>query len=247
MQHKGEECNEISFPKEPENTLRSDAMPSLPGERPKLIALFPTVSANMHLRRFPAYVEEVQSGYTRGRIKARRPSKIKREHTQKKLFKSTVQLMPGDMDWMKVNPLQGKRKIDGWWDEADYEIACQVTNSLSSYEKRDSSGKLKAPHCNRFFLVATPHGASTALCQNEYANVDLTTCSALSEFTLKECDMDLPRNTWEEQQSRCSTSLSLCGQVDGIRRPLSRVFPSTAMKDYRDGRRDKFASDDEPH
>ena len=31
---------------------------------------------------------------------------------------------------------------------------------------------MKAPHRNRFFLVATPHGASTALCQNEYANVE---------------------------------------------------------------------------
>ena len=75
---------------------------------------------------------------------------------KRKLFTSTVQLMPGDMDWMKVNLFQGKRKIDGQWDEADYEIACQVTNGLSSYEKQDSSGKLKVPHHNRFFLVATP-------------------------------------------------------------------------------------------
>ena len=48
----------------------------------------------------------------------------------------------------------------------------QVTNGSSSYEKQDSSSKLKAPHRNRFFLVATPHGASTALCQNEYANIE---------------------------------------------------------------------------
>ena len=54
------------------------------------------------------------------------------------------------------------------------------------------------------------------------------------------------RNKREEQQSRRSTSFSPCGQVDGIRRPLSMVVPSTAMKDYRDGRRDKCASDDEP-
>ena len=94
----------------------------------------------------------------------------------------------------KVNPFQGKRKIDGRWDEADYEIACQVANGSSSYEKQDSSGKLKVPHRNRFFLVATPDGASTALCQNEYANVDPTSRSAPAEFTLKECDMDLPRN-----------------------------------------------------
>ena len=99
--------------------------------------------------------------------------------------------MPGDMDWMKVNPFQGKRKIYGRWDKADYEITCQVTNGLSSYEKQDSSGKLKVPHHKRFFLVATPHGASMALCQNEDANINRITCSAPAEFTLKECDMDL--------------------------------------------------------
>ena len=55
-----------------------------------------------------------------------------------------------------------------------------------------------------------------ALCHNEYANIDLTTRSALTESTPLECDIDLPRNNVEEQQSRRSTSLSLCGQVDGV-------------------------------
>ena len=49
----------------------------------------------------------------------------------------------------------------------------------------------------------------------------------------------------EEQLSRCSTSFSQCGQVDGIRRPLFEVVPSTAMKHNRDGRRDECASDDD--
>ena len=118
--------------------------------------------------------------------------------------------MPGDMDWMKVNPFQGKRKIDGQWDEADYEIARQVANGSSSYEKQDSSSKLKAPHHNRLFLVTTPHGASTALCQNEYANIDPTTRSAPAEFTLKECNMDLPRNKREERQSWHAQPVLVC-------------------------------------
>ena len=147
----------------------------------------------------------------------------------------------------RLTHFKEKGKIDSRWDEADDEIARQVASGSSSYEKQDSSGKLKAPHHKRFLLVATLHGASTALCQNEYANVNPTTRSAPAEFTLKECDMDLPRNKREEQQSQCSTHFSLRGQVDGIWRPLSMVVPSTAMKDYRDGRRDKCASDDEPH
>ena len=93
---------------------------------------------------------------------------------------------------------------------------CQVSNGTPLYETKDSSGKMKAPHHNRFFLVATPQGASMALCQNEYTNVDPTTCSALEEFTPLECDIDLSRNIVEEQLSQCSTSFSLCGQVDGV-------------------------------
>ena len=200
MQHKGEEPNEVSFPDMHENTLHSDVVPSLLGERPELlIALFPTMHAVKHFRRFPAYVEEVQRGFTRGRIEARCPSKTKRDRLKRNyLLKSTVQMMPGDMDWTKVNPFQGERKIDGRWDEADYKIVCQVANGSSLYEKQDSSGKWKVPHHNRFFLVATPHGAFMALCQNEHANVDPTTCSAPVEFTLKECDIDLLRNNMEE-------------------------------------------------
>ena len=44
------------------------------------------------------------------------------------IFTSTVQLMPGDVDWTKANAFQGKGKIDYRWDEVEYEIACQVAN-----------------------------------------------------------------------------------------------------------------------
>ena len=155
--------------------------------------------------------------------------------------------MPGDVDWTKVNPFQGERKIDGQWDKVEYEIVCQVANGSPLYETKDPSGKMKASHHNRFFLVATPQGASMALCQNEYANVNLTTHSALAEFTPLECDIDLLRNNVEERLCRCSTSFSPYGQVDGIWWPLFEVVLSTAMKDNRDGRRDECASDNEPH
>ena len=66
------------------------------------------------------------------------------------------------------------------------------------YETKDVSGNVKTVHRNRLFLVATPQGAPTALCQSEYANVNLTTHSALVELTPLECDIDLLRNTVEE-------------------------------------------------
>ena len=120
------------------------------------------------------------------------------------------------MCWKKANPFQGERKIDSRWDEEDYEIAHQVANGSSSYETKGSSGRVKVPYRNRFFQVATIHGVSMALCHNECANVDLTTHSALMESTPLECNTDLPRNNMEERLSQHSTSLSLCGQVNGI-------------------------------
>ena len=41
---------------------------------------------------------------------------------------STVQLMPGDI------ALQGKRKVEDRWSEAEYVVVLQVTNDISMYE-----------------------------------------------------------------------------------------------------------------
>ena len=103
--------------------------------------------------------------------------------------------MLGDVVWMKANMFQGKRKMKYRWDRVEYEIACQVANGSPSYETKDLSGKVKLPHCNKLFLVATPQVTLTALCQSKYANVHPTTHSALAEFTPLECDIDLARNT----------------------------------------------------
>ena len=105
------------------------------------------------------------------------------------------------MVWTKANMFQGKRKMEYRLDKAEYEIACQVANGSPLYETKDSSGKVKMPHRNRVFRVAIPQGASTALCQSMYANVDPTNCSAPVEFTPLECDIDLLRNIMEEQLS----------------------------------------------
>ena len=104
--------------------------------------------ANTHFRQVPAYVVEVRSGLNRGRIEAQRSSKNKRDRTRRNYgtFKSTVQLIPGDVFWTKVNLFQGERKLDSRWDEVDYEITCQVANGSSSYEMKDPSGKMKVPH-----------------------------------------------------------------------------------------------------
>ena len=91
---------------------------------------------------------EVRRGLNKGRIEAHCSSNNKRDKTTSNfnLSKSTVQLILGDACWTKVSPFQGERKIEGRWDEEDYEIACQVANGPSLYETKHSSGRVKVPH-----------------------------------------------------------------------------------------------------
>ena len=172
-------------------------------ELPEPIALFPMVRASMLFRRVLAYVVEVRRGLNRGRTEAHCSSNNRRDKTTSNynIPTNTVRLIPGDTCWTEVNPFRGEREIESRWDEEDYGIMRQVANGPSSYELKRLSGRMKAPHQDGFSRVATPQGESTALCQNEYANADLTTHSALTESTPLECDIDLPRNNMGERQS----------------------------------------------
>ena len=39
---------------------------------------------------------------------------------------------------MKADAFQGKRKVKDQWSEVEYEVICQVTNDVPSYEIKDS-------------------------------------------------------------------------------------------------------------
>ena len=56
----------------------------------------------------------------------------------------------------KADMFQGKRKVKDQWSEVEYEVICQVTNGVPSYEIKDSSGNVKVTHHNQLFLLATP-------------------------------------------------------------------------------------------
>ena len=116
------------------------------------------ICVNTHNRRVLAYAEEVQKCFKEGHTKALHQSNNKGDRQRRNYdkFTSTVQVIPGDVVWTKANAFQGKRKMEHQWYEVEYEIVCQVANGVPSYETKDLSGKVKTPHCNRLFLVATP-------------------------------------------------------------------------------------------
>ena len=78
---------------------------------------------------------------------------------------------------------QGKRKVKDWWSKVEYKVICQVANGVPSYEIKDSSGNVKIAHHNRLFLLATPRGEVTPLCEGEDTNTSMSTRSALAKLT----------------------------------------------------------------
>ena len=124
--------------------------------------------------------------------------------------------MPGDTVLKKADGFQGKRKVKDWWSEVEYEVICQVTNGMPSYEIKDPSGNLQVAHRNRLFLLATPHGEVMPLNKSENADLDMSTWSTLAELTPLEVESDSPK----EQMGRCLTqhlaSRVPLGWVDGI-------------------------------
>ena len=111
---------------------------------------------------------------------------------------STVQLMLGDTVLKKADTFQ-------------YELICQVTNGVPSYEIKDLSGNVTITHCNRLFLLATPRGEVTPLCESKDADTSMSTQSALVELTPLECEDDLPKDNMERCLTQHLTSHILLG------------------------------------
>ena len=120
----------------------------------------------------PAYVEEVQKCFKEAYAEAQPQSNSKADRQKHNYDKSTstVQLMLVDMVLKKANTFQGKGRVKDCWSDVEYEVVCQVTNGVPSYEIKDSSGNVKIAHCNQLFLLATPQGEATSLCKSEDAH-----------------------------------------------------------------------------
>ena len=106
----------------------------------------------------PTYVEEVQKHFKEAYAEAQHQSNSEADRQKRNYDKymSTVQMMLGDIVLKKVYTFQGKRKVKDHWSKVEYEVICQVTNGVPSYEMKDSSGNVKVTHCNWLFLLATP-------------------------------------------------------------------------------------------
>ena len=119
---------------------------------------FPMIGANTSCHHVPTYVEEEQECFKEAYDEAQHQSNSKVDQQKCNYDKttSTFQLMLGDTVLKKAEAVQGKRKVKDHWSEVEYEVICQVTNGVPSYEIKDSSDNVKVAHCNQLFLLATP-------------------------------------------------------------------------------------------
>ena len=58
----------------------------------------------------------------------------------------TVNLKPGDLVLVKADAWKGKRKIKDRWDEETWEVVCQITADIPSYEVTNQHGWSQVLH-----------------------------------------------------------------------------------------------------
>ena len=127
-----------------------------------------------------------------------------------------MQLLLGDIVLMKLDVFQGKHKVKDWWSETEYTVVHQVTEDVPVYEVQDEGRNVKTVHRNWLFLVATLRGDVTPLGGNESTSDQGAAWSALVELTLLEWESEASDGTLDEVLTRCLTSHTPLGRVDGI-------------------------------
>ena len=63
----------------------------------------------------------------------------------------TVNLKPGNLVLVKADAFKGKRKIKDRWEEDTWEVVCQITTDIPSYEVMDQCGRSCILHKTDFF------------------------------------------------------------------------------------------------
>ena len=69
-----------------------------------------------------------------------------------------MNLKPGDLVLVKADAWKGKRKIKDWWDEETWEVSCQITADVPSYEVTNQHGQSQVLHQNWLLLIASEVG-----------------------------------------------------------------------------------------
>ena len=67
-------------------------------------------------------------------------------------------LKPGNLILVKADAFKGKRKIKDRWEGETWEVVCQITTDIPSYEVMNQHGRSWVLHWNQLLLVASEIG-----------------------------------------------------------------------------------------
>ena len=84
----------------------------------------------------PAYAEEVKKHFKEAYAEAHLQTNSEGDRQKQYCDRvtSTMQLMPGDVVFMKLDAFQGNRKVKDQWSEAEYVVVHQVTDDVPAYK-----------------------------------------------------------------------------------------------------------------
>ena len=85
----------------------------------------------------------------------------------------TVNLKPGNLVLVKVDAWKGKRKIKDRWEEETWEVVCQITADVPSYEVMNQHGWSQVLNQNQLLLIASEVGVP--LCMGNHHTWDRCT------------------------------------------------------------------------
>ena len=201
------------------------------GRYPRLLIdfYFPTQGAFEHSRHVPEYVDEIRHCFKEAYTEAHIQTNLKADWQKQNYDRatSTVQLVPGDAVLLKQDAFQGKRKMKDRWGDEEYEVVCQVTPDVPTYEVHDKSGNARVVHRNRLFLVASVSEPVTPLSLDVELSEVMSERSTLAELTPLECKSDSPEEMMWEALTRCLTHGMPLGWLGGILWPLPMVALSS--------------------
>ena len=111
-----------------------------------------------------------------------------------------VSLKPGNLVLVKADAWKGKRKIKDRWDEETWEVSCQITADVPSYEVMNQHGQSRVLHRNQLLLVMSEVGIP--LCMGTHHTWDRCTSPTPRKTTSLGGDAEI---TPQEQNGKAVT------------------------------------------
>ena len=125
-----------------------------------------------------------------------------------------MNLKSGNLVLVKVDAFKGKRKIKDRWEEDTWEVVCQITTDVPSYEVMDQCRRSHILHQNWLLLIASEVGITLCIgiCHAWDRCTSPTPCKPT--FTRGEIEK-MPQQNIGSAVTQCPASKTSLGWING--------------------------------